>query len=150
MPDALHEHMNRYLEERASLDPKCMRCGEPAHWQMQGVGHLQMLRPPEILCQQCLSGVDPVRVPVYSDPPAHIPLRRWPWEAHKPQGKGTRLWLGFQMHLAIVTADEVCQNNQFLGDQFLNHPDIIQSTFEGMSRSLVEELCGRQDAAPPE
>lgn len=130
MPDKLHEHMNLYLEAQASLDPKCMRCGAPAHWQLQGV--------------------DPVRVPVYSDPPPQIPLRRWPHEAHKPRGEGTMPWLGFQVHLALLTADNVLQSNQFIDSQLINHPDLVRITVEGMGRELVEALRGRTDAAPPE
>lgn len=149
MPEALHAHMNRYLEERASLDPKCMRCGGAAHWELHGVGFFQRLSLPEMLCQQCLNGIDPVRVPVYGDPPAEIPLRRWPHEAHRPWEKGTRPWLGFQVHLAILTTEHVLQNNQFLADQYLNHPDVIQITVEGMGRQLAEELRGRADTAPP-
>ncbi len=150
MPDVLHKHMNLYLEELASLDPKCMRCGNAAHWDVRAVGTFQFMNPPATLCQHCLSGVDPVSIPVYSDPPAEIPLRRWPREAHKPRGQGTMPWLGFQVHLAILGADDVLQTNQFIDSQLLGHLDVVRITVEGMGRQLAEELRGRPLAAPPE
>jgi hypothetical protein len=150
MPDTLHEHMNQYLEQRASLDPKCMRCGKNAAWQLQGLGIFQRMSLPEILCHRCLSGVDPVHIPVYGDPPAKIPLHRWHHEAHKPIGQGTMPWLGFQVHLAILGADDVLQTNQFIDSQLLGHLDVVRITVEGMGRQLAEELRDRPLAAPPE
>lgn len=148
MSDARHEHMNRYIEQQRSLDPVCMRCGAPADWSLQGVGLFQRMHWPETLCQRCLKGVDPVHVPVFSEPPAEIPLRRWPHEAHKPVGKGSRLWLGFQVHLAILTGENVLQNNQFVDTQFVNRPDVFLYVIEGMGRQVVDELRGCSDTAP--
>jgi hypothetical protein len=147
MSDTMTAHMRRYAEQWNSQDPACMDCGGRAHWNLSGAGFSQRMCLPRFLCHRCLSGVEPVHVPVFSDPPADIPRLRYP---HEPPGKGTRPWLGYEVVLYVAGNHRLYTAREFVDAHLLALPDVFRTVVEAMGHQLGDRLRDADDPKPEE
>lgn len=142
-----------FYQESRKTDPRCQKCGNLADWTLSRIGRFaSYLDPGQVLCHRCmLGGVPPVHVPVFSDPPAEIPLHRFPHERH---GEGTMPWLGFELEVAVLGPKDYLRGAKFIDRQFIgsghcNIPEVFGYLAQEAALELVVALSEHVRSAPP-
>ena len=153
---SLTEAMEKFHEQWTSTDPACQACGRPAFWEVfPARARLAITRAPRMLCQHCLSGVDPVQIPVYSDTPRENPNRRYPfdsWMHERLASGGLRWrdrWPGYDVFLGVESAGHLWTARQFIVTPALEHPEVITSVIDGLCRLAFEQISAGPDGAKP-
>jgi hypothetical protein len=158
---SLTEGMQKYWDQYTSTEPVCQKCGRPAQWALQPIGHyLAFTRAPETRCQLCLTNVAPVHVPVYSDAPRENPNERFDFdgwmERQAAAGVPTwRQWPGYDVFLGIAGDGRVWRAREFVLAQVWDSPEVLAQVIDGLCRMAAEAIAeeapaATQDAPPAE